>query len=390
MRETRVGCLLVLALVSCGDRVIDLDRVCVRARVLPINPDMVTRSGRTLTVWGGWSVDQIEPDGSVTTVTSLEVDLEPVFYSGHLEHDPVSGRMWLLAWGWDDEPAWLYQFDATGQVEWADELVDFEGPVTWGGSLLYHDESIVFAVTIQPPGEYQYRSLVIERRDLAGETVWTRGDIPTSDEGIPFASAELIGVSGDALSMIATPPLTDYGPSFPLTLDVATGTTIWSGAEGHDPLRMIVDDERLVLAWTEGPGFDVEQLPDQKVEIERASSSLRRTRPSGEDSTQDDVEWPKGWRTGWDDDNLALAWMGERAVTLVEGSEQFGVTVHANDGTLECQGTLDVEIDSITGWAIGIEGREQWLVNVDIGVGEPDEYGYYDEHDRRVLLLEPL
>lgn len=389
MRESGAGCLLVIALLSCGDRTIELDRVCVHARLLPIAPDMITRSGRTLTVWGPWRVGQIELDGSVTTVTSLEVDLEPVLHRGQLEHDPVSGRMWLLAWD-GDETAWLYQFDAAGQVEWADELVDFAGPVTWGGSLLYHDASILFAVTIELEGEYQYPSLVIERRDLAGETLWTRGDIPTDDVGTPFASAELIGVSGDALSMIATPPLIDYGPSFPLTLDVATGTTIWSGAEGHDPLRMIVDDEQLLLAWTQGPRFDPEQLPDSKVEIERASSSLRRTTRSGEELTQDDAEWAKGWRSGWDDDNLALAWMGARAVTLVEGSEQFGVTVHAKEGTRECQGTLDVEIGRLRGKAIGIEGREQWLVGVDVGVGEADEYGYFDEYDHNVLLLEPL
>jgi hypothetical protein len=384
MRQTQAGCVLVLALVSCGDRAIELDRVCVRTRLLPISPDTITRSGRTLSA-SGWHVGQIELDGSVTAVTSLEVDVPPL-YLGRLDHDPVSGRMWVLAWA-GEEPAWLYQFDAAGQVEWANELVGFAGPIVSGGSLRYHDDSIVFAVTIQTQSGYP--SLLIERRDLAGETLWTRDDISMPDDVIPFRSAELIGVSGDALSMIATPPLIDYGPSFPLTLDVATGDTIWSGPDGHDPLRMIVDDEHLFLAWMEGPRYDPEQLPEQ-VEIAPASSSLSQTTPSGEQLTQDNVEWPKGWRTSWDDKDLEFAWMGERVVTLVEGSEQFGVTVHAKDGTLECQGTLDVEIDGIASAAMGIEGREQWLLGVYVGVGEPNKSGYYDESVRSTLLLEPL
>lgn len=382
MRVTRAGCILAITLVSCGDRTIEPERVCVRARLLPIAPDMITRSGRTLYGWGGWSVDQIELDGTTTTVTSLAVELSPL-YRGTLEHDPVSGRMWLLAWA-DGESSWLYQFDAAGQVEWADELIDFAGPAGFGGSLLHHDDAIVLALTIEPMGEVP--RLVVERRDLTGAVTWTRDEIPTKDEETLFRSASLVGVSGDALGMIATPPLIDYGPSYPLTLDFATGETIWLGDEGHDPVGMIADDEHLVLAWTTGPRFDIEQVPEKYVEIERASSSLRRITPQGQQLTQDDVEWPKGWRGGWDDDDLALAYMGDRVVTLVEGSERFGVTVHAADGTLECQGIVDVEFDVAIGPGIGVVGREQWLIQVGTAV-EDDEYGAYE---RATLLLEPL
>lgn len=384
MHATRAGCLLALALVSCGDRTIDLDRVCVRARILPIAADMITRSGRTLNAWDGWSVHQIETDGSLTMVTSLAIDLEPP-YLGYLEHDPVSGRMWLIAWD-HDQTTWLYQFDAAGQVEWADALDDFEHP-TRGGAVLYHDDSIVLAVTVQPEGFAQSPRLVVERRNLAGDTLWTRAEIPTQDGDTVFASGQPIGVSNDALSMIVTPPLIDYGPSFPLTLDITTGTTIWSGADGHDPLRMIADDELLFVAWNTGPFWDFEQLPPYP-EIDPLRTSLARITPSGEISTQAEIEWPKQWRREVEDDNLALAWMGDRVVTLVQGTEQFGVTVHNKDGTLECQGKLDVEIVSVRA-PVGIKGRAQWLAEVDVPYGEPNEYGEYD-YERRILLLEPL
>lgn len=70
MRSAQAAAFLLIALSSCGDRVIDLERPCVRARLLPILPDMITRSGRTLTEWGLWRVDQIEPDGTVTSSRS--------------------------------------------------------------------------------------------------------------------------------------------------------------------------------------------------------------------------------------------------------------------------------------------------------------------------------
>lgn len=384
MFDARHGWILVVLVIppaSCGERTIDLDRECVRVQVLEVYPDRVTRSGRTFAELSDWSIGQIEPDGSFTTVMQLDVDLDIVDYRGAIEHDPESGRMWLLAWSYD-APPWLFQFDASGQIEWADELSELGGVVTYG-SLLHHDGALVIAVRVEVewPG-----TLVVERRDLAGEVVWTRGELPTPDGGNVFASAGLIGVADGALAMIATPPLIDYGPSYPLTLDFASGEPIWSGEDGHDPLALIVDDERLVLAWTSGPRFDVDQLPEQRVEIERASSSLQVVTPAGDALTQADVEWPKGWRV-YDDDRVALARMGDRLVSLVEGTGTVGVTVHDRDGELECQGTL-ADVDRLD-WAIGLDGREQALAAVAVRTGELDDHGEH-QTESRVLLLEPL
>src|SRR5690606_27671877 len=122
-------------LLSCGERTDELDEECVRARILETSPDQITRTGRTLYELSDWSIEQIEPDGSITTVMQLDVDLDILDYQGSIEHDPESGRMWLLAWSREQLPAWLFQFDATGQVEWARELSDLGGSVT-SGSLL--------------------------------------------------------------------------------------------------------------------------------------------------------------------------------------------------------------------------------------------------------------
>ncbi|HVI03631.1 MAG TPA: hypothetical protein VM869_33280 [Enhygromyxa sp.] len=376
---------VAIPLLSCGERTIDpLDRECVRARILPFSPDRITRSGRTLFELSDWSIEQIEPDGSLTTVVQLDVDLDPASYYGAIEHDPVSGRMWLLAASRNDLPAWLFQFDAAGQVEWADELSDLGGEVN-GGGLLHHEGALIVTIgTETPPWE---REVIVERRDLSGAVVWSRGDLPTPDDDSVFASANPIGVVDGVLALIATPPLIDYGPSFPLTLDFATGETIWSGADGHDPIRMAVDDERLYLAHTGGPRFDSERFPSELIELEPATSTLEAVSPSGEVIMQDQVEWPQGWR-GHDDDEIALVRLGDRLISLVQGSEALGVTVHDRAGELECQGKLDLDIDRV-GWGITLEGRAQGLAWVTVRTGEFDEYGE-PERVHAMLLIEPL
>jgi hypothetical protein len=385
-RHAWIRIVLLVPLVGCGEQTVGIDRECVRARILEISLHQITRTGRTLSEWA-WSIGQIESDGSLTTVMQLDIDLDLLDYDGSIAHDPASGRMWLLATSYNF-PAWLFQFDASGQLEWADELSDIGGAVT-GGALLHHDGALVLAVGVETTP--RNRNLVVQRRDLTGEVVWTRSDIPTPDDGTVLASGRPIGVVGDALAMIVTPPLTDYGPSYPLTLSFASGEPIWSGEDGHDPLAMIVDDERLYLGWTSGPRFDYERLPDEYVELERASSSLQVVTPGGQELVQDQVEWPKGWRR-FEDKAIALAWMGDRLISLVEGADALGVTVHDKQGELECQGKLElgpVGHVGLAGWMIGIEGREQALARVAVRTGKLNEWG---EHETalRVLLLEPL
>lgn len=241
--------------------------------------------------------------------------------------------------------------------------------------LIHHEDSIVFSMAARSADE---RTLVVERRNLAGEVLWSRIDIPSQSEGFVLARGGPIGVSGGAVAMLASPPYVDYGADYPITLDLTSGATIWSRDDNLDPLRMIVDDEQIFLAWTAGPRYDADE-----VEIERSSSSLGRIGPSGEILSQSDVEWPKGWRR-WPERDVALAWMGERVVTVIEGSGRLGVTVHAKDGTLECQGLVDVEFNRIAGRASGIAGREQWLVPVQSG--DP----YTESVEFATLLLEPL
>jgi hypothetical protein len=366
---------LVVPLVSCGERTAGLGE-CVSVRVLEFSSDQITRSGRTFHDLSDWTIGQIEPDGSYTTVMQLDVDLNVVDYHGTIEHDPESGRMWLLAWSYEDLPGWLFQFDATGQVEWADELNDVGGTVV-RGSLLHHDDALVVAMRVQAMGP---PSLIVERRDLAGEVVWTSGELPTPDDYGLFATAQLVGVADGAIAMVATPPLIDYGPSYPLTLDFASGIPIWtSQGDGHDPLAMAVDDQRVYLAWTSGPRFDPDQLPEKRVEIERATSSLKAVTPDGEALVQAELEWPKGWRE-FEDDEIALAWMGDRLISLVGGSSAIGVTVYDQQGELECQGKIDLDIEYL-GPAIGLAGREQTVVAVALRTEQAPVPG--------MLLLEP-
>ena len=71
--------------------------VCVRARILPLDAVMVTPSGRVLRVnEQGWEVGELELDGRVTPVVTLDTEVFAGVAWAWLEHDPVSKHIYLL------------------------------------------------------------------------------------------------------------------------------------------------------------------------------------------------------------------------------------------------------------------------------------------------------
>jgi hypothetical protein len=374
-----VGAVL-LTLSSCGGRTIEPESICVRARILPIDPVMVTRTGRVLEPqFDGWTVSQLEADGTLTPITTVVTTEHVFFYRARLEHDPISGRMWVLE-GYDsdtDQPAALYQFAADGQLEWMVELSDYERPVD-ASSLHYHDGSIYVALSMEgvwpsDPSDPNiiYDSLLLERRDLTGAVLWSRGDYAPPNTSELFYSAALIDVSGNALAMVATPPLIDYGPSYPLTVDIETGDVLWSGSDGHDPLRMAVGDAQLYLGWVRPP---IDEPTSSSLSVHASSTGVQANLST--------VEWPAiDWSSSWGDQYIVLGWMGTQLVSVVSSEGEHGVTIHDEDGTLLCQGALDLEFDAIGG-GVGIAGRKQFVAGVRVGQDDSEESG--------LLLIEPL
>ncbi len=385
----------LLTLSSCGGRTNEPESICARARILPIDPFMVTPSGRVLeSRASGWAVSQLEADGTLTPVTTLETSEFAVFVRAWLEHDPSSGRMWVLEGSdWlSDKPTTLYQFDADGQLEWEIPLVDYERPVD-AGSLHFHEDSLYVALTMEraapadPSEPGAPKSLVIERRDLNGAMLWSRADYGPPQTSDVLASAVLVDVAGSALSMVVTPPLIDYGPSYPLTVDIETGDVLWSGSDGHAPLRMAVSDAQLYLGWVTPRSYDPERWPE-KVVLAHTSSSLSVHAPStGAQANLEAVDWSAiDWRyPGVGRETYAMGWMGARLVSVVVAAGEHGVTVHDADGTLLCQGALDIEFDAVHR-GMGIDGRSQFVAGVSVGLGDADDA----EEEHGLLLIEPL
>ena len=390
---------LAFPLVHCSSRTIEPDVVCVQARVLlelEQEPCLITPSGLTVFATGAaLTLRQLELDGTLTEVMTLPVD--GWCHDFAFEHDVASGRMWVLE-GHDrdtETPAQLRQFDASGQVEWARELSQGDRPVA-RGSLLHHQDALYVAMTLDwviPPDPTDYENylaptLVIERRDPSGELVWTRGDYPTPDGSSNFASAGLVNLNEAGLSMVATPPLIDYGPSYPFTIDGENGDVVWSGGEGrengHDGLWMVGDDQQLYLAWTLDPRIDPTKLPE-RVEIESGRSYLEVMTPTGLERAFSEVHW-----SDWNDTNVRLATMGEQILSLVDGVPGLGVAVHDKTGELACKGTLElpegVQVDQFYGRPVEIEGRDQVVVGGRRRVGDPEDYAY----ESMLLLIEAL
>ncbi|MFO7563531.1 MAG: hypothetical protein R6X02_12870 [Enhygromyxa sp.] len=383
----------LLSLSSCGKQ-IEPEPICARARILPIYPVMITPTGRVLAPGAeGWAVSQLEVDGTLTPIATLVTE-EAFRTFAWLEHDPLSGRMWLLDRGYGDTPAWLYQFDAEGQLEWKVELSDYERPVQ-PGALHYHDGSIYVTLSMRgvwprDPSDPNiiHDSLLIERRDLSGEVVWARADYQPPNTSHELSSAVLVDVSGSALSMVATPPLIDYGPSYPLTIDIETGEVLWSGSDGHDPLRMAVEDTRLYLARVRPTQYDPERLPEW-VALAPASSSVSvHDSSTGAQANLSTTEWDRiVWRYpgDWGRQNMTFGWLGAQLVSLVVADGEHGITVHDKDGALLCAGTLDLDFATI-GRGVGIEGRSQFVVEVSVARGGADDL----ENEHGLLLIEPL
>jgi hypothetical protein len=362
---------LALPLVGCGR-----EPQCVDVELLALDVTHVRASGRTL--GPGWAVGQLDASGVHTPLLELQIDAS---YDQHdFDHSPLDDRMWLLGWDYVDNAAMLYQFDASGAVEWSDPLD--EHTAVRDGSVLHHEGALLVALTVETANSFP--RLVVERRELDGTVVWTRSEILLPDEfdPMPFARGELIGVSGSAVVLSATPPLIDYGPSYPLTLDLETGDTIAIG-EGHTNLEVAHDEERLQLSWVQSAR---KSLPDLE-EVEPAQTNLRVTSPSGEALASSDTKWSKSWfRGAWYADDVELAWTGEQLVSLTEGDRKLGVTLHDVDGTRTCTSTLALDdIDVLTGWAIGLEGSDASVFGVGLGVGDPEDP--YEEFESRVLLV---
>lgn len=362
---------LALPLVGCGR-----EAQCVDVELLALDVTHVRPSGRTL--GPGWAVGQLDASGVHTPLLELQIDAS---YDQHdFDHSPLDDRMWLLGWDFVDNTAMLYQFDASGAVEWSDPLD--EHAFVRDGSVLHHEGALLVALSVEADPE-SFPQLVVERRELDGTLVWTRSAIlePHEPNPRPFARGDLIGVAGDAVVLHATPPLTDYGPSYPLTLDLATGDTIAIG-EGHTNLEVAHDDERLQLSWVQSAR---KSLPDFE-EVEPAQTNLRVTGPSGEALASSDTKWTKGWfRGAWYNDDVELAWTGDRLVSLTEGDRKLGVTVHDRDGTRTCTSTLALEDIDVLQWAVGLAGTDASVFGVGVGVGDPEDP--YEEVENRVLLV---
>lgn len=392
--RTRLLATLIAALSvpSCGGDTVDPTPVCAKTQLVPVDPMMVTATGRVLApLADSWAIRQLDADGSLSAVATVPSSGSPLAGFGWLEHDPLSGRMWLVESWWDETPSVLHQLDADGEIEWTVELVDYERGAT-ANSLHYDDGALYLALSLDqlapdpddPEDPGTPGTLVVERRDLDGAVVWTRSDYTPPNTHEWFASARLVGVSDGALSMVATPPLIDYGSSYPLTLAVGTGEVLWSGAEGHDPLRMAVSDDRLYLGWGRGRVHDDYTKPEPAV-VEPSMSTLSVHAPStGAEARSEILDWPAiDWGASgvWDGRRITLGWMGPQLLLLVQGRKgEHGLAIYDEAGVLVCQGVLDREIREL-GRGVGIEGRAQFVVEV----GGPS-----DDDPRALLLVEPL
>ncbi|NVB43325.1 hypothetical protein G6O69_36205 [Pseudenhygromyxa sp. WMMC2535] len=281
--------------------------------------------------------------------------------------------MWLLE-GHDelsDAPASLARYDAEAQLEWRLEL-DSSGQAVDASSLLYHEGALYLALrTRDDSGQ-----LILERRALSGATTWTRSDYAPPATSSALRSARLIGVSGSTLAMVATPPLTDYGPSYPLSVDIETGAVQWSGEDGHDPLTMTVGDAHVYLGWVRPP----------TVELADTTSSLSLHAPSsGAQISLGELSWPElDWNSSSQDPrSLVSGWMGAQLVTILASAGAHGYAIHDVDGERQCQGSFALEFVALQA-AVGIEGRSQLVAQVSVTL---DDEG--DVAERGLLVIEP-
>lgn len=368
-------------LFGCGDPPVEPAQACAHARVLEVPASVIARSGRTLDVAGGWAVGTIAEDGTHTLDLELDIELVGLARFVAFDHDPQSGRMWVATWSFDEtEEAWLFQFDARGQLEWSERL-DALGPVQHVS--LRHHEGALYVATRASASEGELPSLRVERRDAAGATQWLRDDLLDPFAG-PLAHAELRGVAEGALAMLATPPLIDYGPSYPLTLDLASGATIWLDAQGHSAIALATTDDRVHVAWSANARLDDEAwLAGEHVELEPARSTLRSSTPSGTMLAEVEVAWPERFGESQQQLDIEVALLGDHIASLVQGSGGLGLTLHSREGALLCQEVLDVPILGMLGPAHPLEGREQIAIVV--------EYARLDDiADLGILLLDPL
>jgi hypothetical protein len=378
------GIALVL---GCSER--QLDPVCVTTQVVEAYPCAITPSGLMLS---GGQVIQLHEDGTTSDVATLELDLEVSRGCGSFAHDPSTGRMWLIDTNWDSElPARLHQFDATGQLEWEMELIH-EGRISkYGGEVYQHEGAVYVAARLDPPDPIdpnepflERDKLLIERLDHAGEVVWARADYLVPDEvDIHFASGEDMHMTDDGLALIATPPLIDYGPSYPLVVDEQDGAVLWSGADGEQGLHSIAKDDRVTLAWPTFASYELGPDGLRGKEIAPAGSVLSVHSPTGEPRASSEVAWP-----GWDELYTKPAFLGDRIVTLVSTYDgPVGVTVHTRDGVLECKQILDDLGNASIEFVVGLDGREQVAVVAELVPEDPEDL---ESYEYVTVLLGPL
>lgn len=349
--------------------------------MLDVPARAITRSGRTLGVGGPWQVGALAADGSHTPLVELDIDVVDVGRFVAFEHDPQSGRMWVATWSFDaDQPAWLFQLDARGQREWSEPL-DTLGRIEHA-SLHHHEGALYVALRTRSDGALP--NLRVERRDAAGLVQWANEALPDPFEGL-MAMAELRGVADGALVLLATPPLIDSGPSYPLTLELDSGAPRWLDGAGTDSIALAPVDDALYVAWSYDAQLDVEaELHGERIELVPARSLLRASTASGTAlATAAPVEWPAGFGADVPALDIELAPLGEHLASLVLGAGRLGLTLHSREGELACQGELDVPVLGLLGAAQAIEGREQVAIVVD--TTELDDVSALG-----ILLLEPL
>jgi hypothetical protein len=392
-------CSISIALaLGCGPSALEINPICVSTRVLELDPCGVTRSGvLLLQAPEGLVVRQLHADGTLNELATLEVG-QTCERGTAFEHDPATGRMWLIVSGSFDDatPGRLMQFNSTGHVEWERELVH-EGRYSRGGWVFHHDGALFVSMSLEPlvpfdpndPDDWpEPPSLLIERLDLAGELAWARMDYFTPDSpDLHFASGGVLGMTSGGLALYATPPLIDYGPSYLSVISPDDGAVVWAGDEGYDDLRVATDDEDLFLTWTHPARLDYINVGDGPPlrELEPARSLLDIRSPTGELLGHSEIEWP-----GWIELSSALALLGDQVATIVgiDGvpGSPVGITLHAKDGTLACKGALELGDASI--WhATSIEGREQVVVFIERRLGEGEDG--YGEYESALLLLGP-
>lgn len=380
LARRRACCLASLWLLpACGDPAIEVQPACASARLLDVPALAITRSGRTLDA--SWRVGQLASDGSHTPLIELDIDLVIPTRFVAFEHDAQSGRMWVATWSFDaDEQAWLFQFDASGQLAWSDPL-DALGDIQHA-SLIHHDGALYVALRVL--AQDQVPRLRVERRDLDGEPQWVN-DALLDASGEPFAHAELRGVAAGTLAMLATPPLIDYGPSYPLTLELDSGERVWLDGAGTDSIALAPFDDALYVAWSYNAQLDVEaELHGERIELVPARSHLRASTTSGSPlAATAQVEWPEGFGATVQSLDIELAPLGDRLASLVQGNGVLGLTLHSREGELVCQSLLDVPVLGLLGPAQALEGREQVAIVVD--AAELDDVSALG-----ILLLEPL